>query len=62
MIKATTKRKTKSKTKVETEPELRPFKLPPRIHISKEEFLRRLRSIRERRKQHLAQLRKQGPF
>lgn len=55
------KTKTKSKTKIETSLEPKAFKRPPRLHISKAEFLRRLRNIGEWRKQRLAQLRKQGP-
>ena len=35
----------------------KPFKRPPRAHISKEEMLRNMRSIKERRKQYLADLR-----
>jgi hypothetical protein len=38
---------------------LKPFKRPPRAHISKEEFLRNLRNIGEWRKQHLADLREE---
>ena len=36
---------------------LKPFKRPPRKHVSKEEMLRNMRSIKERRKQYLAELR-----
>ena len=56
-----TKGKAKGKTEVEIEPEPKAYR-PPRVHISKDEFLRRLRNIGEWRKQRLAQLRKQGPF
>jgi hypothetical protein len=36
---------------------LKPFKRPPRAHVSKEEMLRNMRSIKERRQQYLADLR-----
>ena len=36
---------------------LKPFERPPRAHVSKEEMLRNMRTIRERRKQYLADLR-----
>ena len=51
---------TKRKPKTDIEPELKPFKLPPPAHVSKAEFLERLRNIGEWRKKHLAELRKQG--
>jgi len=35
----------------------KPFKRPPRKHISKEEMLRNMRTIKERRKQYVADLR-----
>jgi len=35
----------------------KPFKRPPRAHVSKEEMLRKMRNIEEWRKQHLADLR-----
>ena len=36
---------------------LKPFKRPPRARVSKEEMLRKMRTIKERRKQYLADLR-----
>lgn len=36
---------------------LKPFKRPPRAHVSKEEMLRNMRTIKERRQQYLADLR-----
>ena len=36
---------------------LKPFKRPPRAHVSKEEMLRNMDNIEEWRKQHLADLR-----
>lgn len=36
---------------------LKPFKRPPRAHVSKEEMRRNMRNIAERRKQYLADLR-----
>jgi hypothetical protein len=42
-------------------PELKPFQLPPRAHVSKAEFLERLRNISEWRKKRLAELRTQSP-
>ena len=38
---------------------LKPFKRPPRAHVSKEEMLRNMRNIDEWRKQHLADLREE---
>jgi hypothetical protein len=38
---------------------LKPFKLPPRAHVSKEEMLRNMRNIGEWRKKHLADLREE---
>ncbi len=57
---------TKNKTEPEEEdidelfPKLKPFKRPPREHVSKELFLRRLRNISEWRKRHLAEIRSQN--
>lgn len=36
---------------------LKPFKRPPRARISKEEMLRNMRTIKERRQQYLEELR-----
>ena len=63
------KEKKKQKKKKEEEkvdldklfPKLKPFKLPPRVQVSKEEFLLRLRNISEWRKRHLAEIRSQNP-
>jgi hypothetical protein len=43
--------------KPQTEPLFKSVKRPPREHISKEEFLRRLRTIGEWREKRLAELR-----
>lgn len=36
---------------------LKPFKRPPRVRVSKEEMLRKMGTIKERRKLYLADLR-----
>ena len=36
---------------------LKPFKRPPRAHVSKEDMLRNMKNIKERRRQYLEELR-----